>query len=293
MSAAGGHGSGGGFPASGGRQRLGGASGGRDGGGDTGTGGATGGLRTGGNTSGGGGGPTATGGVPASSDGGADRKWQMMTLGDSITETTCYPQFLEQALIEAGRTGFTFIGTRQANQDCGGVPPVPTEGHGGYLVTYLTSDSHKSENRGTMTELLGWATAKPDVVLMQYGTNDCWTSSIPIADITSAYSVVLDEFRAENPKVIFFVAKITPLNPAGCSTCEPRVESLNAQIPAWAASRSTSESPVYVVDVFSALDPKTYVPNSTWTKDGCHPLAPAAQLMAAKWYAALVEHGLP
>jgi lysophospholipase L1-like esterase len=294
---------------SGGSKSTGGSSatGGNNAGGGVGSGGATGGSRAGGSASSGGatggsnatggnasGGTTGTGGDTAP-DGSAGHagKWQMMTLGDSITETTCYPQLLSQALTKNGHTNFTFIGTRQANQGCGGLAPVPTEGHGGYLVTYLTSDSHKSESRGSMTELLAWAAEKPEVVLMEYGTNDCWTSSIPIADITSAYGFVLDKFRAQNPKVIFFVAKITPLNPAGCSTCESRVESLNALIPAWAASKTTADSPVYVVDVFSALDPKTYVPNSTWTQDGCHPLQPAAQLMADKWYAALTEHGLP
>jgi hypothetical protein len=45
--------------------------------------------------------------------------------------------------------------------------------------------------------------------------------------------------------------------------------------------------------VFSSLDPKTYVPNSTWTQDGCHPLQPAAQLMADKWYAGITAEGLP
>jgi lysophospholipase L1-like esterase len=311
----GGSGGKGGVPSSGGNNGTGGSSatGGSNTAGGLGSGGATGGPRTGGSVSSGGaiggsnptGGSNATGGNTSGGttgtgggttlDGGPGHtgKWQMMTLGDSITETTCYPQLLSQALTKNGRTNFTFIGTRQANQGCGGLAPVPTEGHGGYLVTYLTSDSHKSENKGSMTELLAWAAEKPEVVLMEYGTNDCWTSSIPISDITSAYGFVLDKFRAQNPKVIFFVAKITPLNPAGCSTCESRVESLNALIPAWAASKTTADSPVYGVDVFSALDPKTYVPNSTWTQDGCHPLQPAAQLMADKWYAALVEQGLP
>lgn len=313
---AGGSSGSGGVPSSGGSKGTGGS----HTGGNVGSGGATGGSRTGGNASSGGtagtntrggatggsdasggnnaggftgGGTTGTGGTTPDGSAGHTGKWQMMTLGDSITETTCYPQLLSQALTKNGHTNFTFIGTRQANQGCGGLAPVPTEGHGGYLVTYLTSDSHKSENRGSMTELLAWAAEKPEVVLMEYGTNDCWTASIPISDITSAYSFVLDKFRAQNPKVIFFVAQITPLNPAGCSTCESRVESLNAQIPAWAASKTTADSPVYVVDVFSALDPKTYVPNSTWTQDGCHPLQPAAQLMADKWYAALTERGLP
>jgi lysophospholipase L1-like esterase len=216
-----------------------------------------------------------------------------MPLGDSITDTTCYPKLLSRELIDKGHSNFTFVGTRLNNQGCGSAPNVQTEGHGGYLVTYLTSDDHKSENKGTMTELLAWAAEKPDVVLMEYGTNDCWNSGIPLSDIISAYSFVVDKFRAQNPNVIFFVAQITPLNPSGCGTCETRVEGLNALIPDWAASKSAAAAPIYVVDVFSSLDPKTYVPNSTWTQDGCHPLQPAAQLMADKWYAGITAEGLP
>jgi hypothetical protein len=286
------------------------ATGGNDGGlgGNTATGGATsnGGGASGGTGSGGskatggsGGniGAGGSGGTTGAGDGtgGSPRtdKWQIMPLGDSITETTCYPQLLSQELIAKGHSNFTFIGDRPANQGCGGAPVVQTEGRGGYLVTYLTSDSHKSENRGTMTEMLAWAAKKPDVVLMEYGTNDCWNSGIPIADITNAYSFVLEKFRAQNPKVIFFVAQITPLNPSGCTTCESRVESLNAAIPSWAADKTTTDSPVYVVNIFSTLDPKTYLPNSTWTQDGCHPLQPAAQLMADKWYTDVTAQGLP
>ena len=252
-------------------------------GGVTSTGGNT---ATGGARSTGGGGATGAGGSPH-----ADKR-QIMPLGDSITGF-CYPQLLSKELIDKGHTSFAFVGTVTNNQSCGtGAPNVQTEGHGGYLVTYLTTDSPAQSGKGTLTELKTWAAEKPDVVLMEIGTNDVW-SSIATATITIAFSFVIDQFRAQNPSVIFFVAQITPLNPSGCSGCESRVEALNAAIPAWASGKSTSDSPVYVVDVWSALDPATYLPNSTWTKDGCHPELPASQLMADKWYAGLVAQGIP
>jgi lysophospholipase L1-like esterase len=221
-------------------------------------------------------------------------KWQIMPLGDSITGTTCYPKLLAQELIDQGHDNFDFVGTVLNNQSCGtGVANVQTEGHGGYLVTYLTSDSNKSMNKGSLTELLAWAQEKPDVVLMEYGTNDCWTSSIPLSDITGAFGFVVDKFRAQRPDVIFFVAQITPLNPSGCSTCESRVEGLNALVPAWAGSKSTSESPVYVVDIWSSLPAASFKPNSTYTSDGAHPNAAGAQRMADAWAAALIAQGIP
>jgi hypothetical protein len=287
---------------SGGSSAGGNAAGGSDaGGGTTGgshaTGGSAGSSATGGSRATGGstttGGVTGGGGTAGAGGSTHTGNWQIMPLGDSITGTTCYPKLLSQELVDKGHTNFTLVGTVLNNQACGNAPNVQTEGHGGYLVTYLTSDSHKSENRGTMTELLSWAAEKPDVVLLEYGTNDCWTSSIPLGDIVSALGFVVDTFRAQNPNVVVFVAQITPLNPSGCSTCEARVEGLNALIPDWAAGKTTSASPVYVVNVFSALDPKTYLPNSTWTQDGCHPAQPAAQLMADKWYAGLIARGIP
>lgn len=274
-------------------------------GGSTGSGAATGGVSgTGGSASGGrigldaGLDGKATDGSSGEAGGTGDTthagKWQIMPLGDSITGTTCYPKLLSQELIDKGHSNFTFVGTVLDNQGCGSAPNVQTEGHGGYLVTYLTSDSHQSEQKGTMTELLSWAAEKPDVVLMEYGTNDCWTSSIPLTDITSAYGFVVDKFRAQNPNVIFFVAQITPMNPSGCSTCETRVEGLNALIPDWAAGKTTAASPVYVVNVWSALDPKTYTSsNPTLTTDGVHPQPAAAQLMADKWYDGITAQGLP
>jgi lysophospholipase L1-like esterase len=219
-------------------------------------------------------------------------KWQVMPLGDSITGTTCYPKLLSKELIDKGHSNFTFVGTVLNNQDCGNnVANVQTEGHGGYLVTYLVDDSHKSENKGTLTELKSWAAAKPEVVLMEYGTNDCWNSGIPIANILSAYGLVVDQFRAQNPNVIFFVAQITAMKPtSSCSDCETRVEELNKQIPQWASGKSTTASPVHVVNVWSAFP---YASINSYTKDGVHPNTAGSQLMADVWHDGLVAQGIP
>jgi lysophospholipase L1-like esterase len=217
----------------------------------------------------------------------------IMPLGDSITGTTCYPQLLSKELIGQGHTSFDFVGTNLNNQGCGaGAPSVHTEGHSGYLVTYLTTDSPPQTGKGTLTELQMWATEKPDVVLMEFGTNDVW-SSISSADILSAFGFVVDQFRSQNPNVLFFVAQITPLNPSGCPGCESRVEALNGQIPSWAAGKSTAASPIYVVDVWSALPAASYLPNSMYTSDGVHPNAAGSLLMADAWYAGITAQGIP
>ena len=139
--------------------------------------------------------------------------WHIMPLGDSITGSTCYPQLLSKELISKGHTNFTFIGMNLNNQSCGaGAPNLMTEGHGGYDVTYLVTNSPPQSGHGTLAELQRWAAEKPDVVLMQYGTNDVWNGDSS-SSILSAYSFVVDQFRSQNPRVIFFVAQILPMHP--------------------------------------------------------------------------------
>ena len=255
-------------------------------GGGTGGGGASG---AGGRGGSGTGGASGTGGGLSSHTG----TWHIMPLGDSITGSTCYPQLLSKELISKGHTNFNFIGMNLNNQSCGsGAPSLMTEGHGGYDVTYLVTNNPPQSGHGTLAELQRWAAEKPDVVLMQYATNDVW-GGVSLSSILSAYSFVVDQFRSQNPGVIFFVAQITPMHPSGCSACESNVEALNSMIPSWAAGKTSTASPIYVVNVWAALPQASYLPNSQYTSDGVHPNAAGAQLMADVWYAALVAKNIP
>jgi mannan endo-1,4-beta-mannosidase len=222
-----------------------------------------------------------------------------MPFGDSITGTTCYPQLLSQKLKADNHTNFKFIGMNLNNQNCNGAPTLMTEGHGGYLVTCLTGDAGSTScaSKGSPAELTTWVAEKPDVVLMQYGTNDVW-NSIPAATITGAFTKVLTAFRGMNPGVVFFVAQILPMHPNNCmdsdSSCpNPRVKTLNAAIPAWASAQSNAASPVYVVDIYSTVDDATYTPSSSNTDDGVHPNATGSDKVASKWEAALVGKSIP
>ncbi|MBN2573670.1 MAG: hypothetical protein JXP73_03830 [Deltaproteobacteria bacterium] len=290
--------------ATGGRNGTGGRSG---TGGITGTGGrgATGGATAAGGTAGlgggaGSGGPTATGGVPgaggrthsggATGAGGAPHAatWRIMPLGDSITVTTCYPQFLSKQLTDNGHKNFTFVGGNVCNQICGSdVPNTVCEGQGGMWATHLTSG-------GASASLLPqWCNAgRADVALVHFGTNDIWGTQ-PTQKILDAFSQIVDALRAAVPNVIVFAAQIIPMAPDNCSTCEARLEELNAAIPSWASGKSTAASPVYPVDLWSALPKATYTAGSSYTKDGVHPEPAAARIMADTWYQALVAKGIP
>ena len=240
-------------------------------------------------TSGGasGGGSSAMSGGAAGTAGGSHAgNWRITPLGDSITGRTCGPQLLSKELKDQGHDNFSFVGTVLNDQSCNGAPNVQTEGHGGYLVTDLVGNGKHA------SELAQWTTAdKPDVVLMHFGTNDVWNDVAP-GSILDAYGTVIASLRSSNPSVIVFVAQIIAMNPDGCADCETRVETLNAQIPAWASATSSASSPIYVVDQHAVFVPSSYKPNSTYTADGVHPNPAGGQLMADQWYAALTAHGI-
>jgi hypothetical protein len=105
-----------------------------------------------------------------------------MPLGDSITGSTCYAKLLSQTFKNGSHSNFQFVGSALNNQSCNGAPNVKSEGHGGYLATYLTTNSPSMARKGTLAELQSWATATLDIVLMHYGTKsspnyiiDHWT----------------------------------------------------------------------------------------------------------------------
>jgi len=212
-------------------------------------------------------------------------RWQIMPLGDSITGSTCYVQFVSKLLIDAGHTNFAFVGTVMNNQGCTGAKQVKCEGHGGYGVTYLPQNTTRTpfpctkqtQGCGSYAELQTWAAEKPDVVLMHYGTNDVWDGQ-STSNILSAYLAVVAEFRAQNPNVIFFISKIIKLNPSGCGGCLTGVKALaDALTESWATTNSTATSPILIVDHYdSGFDPAI----SSDTADGVHPSPRGANKMA-------------
>jgi lysophospholipase L1-like esterase len=275
-----------------GRGGTGGSAGGGGGtGGGAGRGGASGNAGTGG--AGTGGGPAGTGGGGGGA-GGRITNPRIMPLGDSTTASVCYRAQLWQMLTQSGRTQFQFIGSRNGDPGCGvSGYDRDNEGHGGYIVTDIlkaagtgtrpggadSSDLFASDAR----DLATWFDGRPaDIVLMHFGTNDVWNNFTP-TNILNAYTAILNKLRAVNPNVRVLVAQIIPLQPSGCNDCPTRAQSLNAQIPTWAAANSTAASPISVVDQYTGFNPAT----GQDTSDGVHPNAAGSTKIAAKWFAAL------
>ena len=199
---------------------------------------------------------------------------KIMPLGDSITGSPgCWRALLWNRLKSAGYTNIDFVGTLNNPNDCGIAFDANNEGHGGYLATNIA-------NQNLLPVWLSATT--PDIVVMHLGTNDVWNNIAP-ATILNAFSTLVNQMRANNPNVKILVAKILPMNPSGCSDCPQRVINFNAAIPAWASSKSTSQSPITVVDQWTGFS------TSADTVDGVHPNnTTGIQKVSDKWYPALV-----
>ncbi|HEX8344878.1 MAG TPA: ricin-type beta-trefoil lectin domain protein [Actinoplanes sp.] len=196
---------------------------------------------------------------------------RIMALGDSITAAPgCWRALLWQRLRNSGYTNMDFVGTQPAS-GCGFTYDGEHEGHSGYLVT----------NVANQNLLPGWlSSTRPDIVLMHFATNDVWNNIAP-STITAAWSKLVDQMRASNPNMKIIVAKILPMNPTGCSDCPQRVINLNNTVQGWANGKTTSASPITVVDQWSGFS------TSSDTGDGVHPNSAGFQKMADRWYPAV------
>ncbi|GAB1518530.1 hypothetical protein RhiTH_001590 [Rhizoctonia solani] len=193
---------------------------------------------------------------------------KVMFLGDSITGSPgCWRALLWTQLVNAGKTNVDMVGTLPA-QGCGIPYDGDNEGHGGYLATNIANQNM----------LPAWLSATtPDVVAMTLGTNDVWSSIAP-ATILTAFSKLVDQMRASKPTMKILVAQILPMNPSGCTECNQRVIAFNSAIPAWAKNKTTTASPITVVDLYKGFN------TTTDTYDGVHPNENGNAKIAASYY---------
>jgi hypothetical protein len=197
---------------------------------------------------------------------------RIMVLGSSNESQTCWRAFLWQKLRSAGITNFVFVGSQNVGPDCPGVVGYTKacEARPGTIVTGISAATFHAM----------FAADTPDIVLQHIGGADLM-SNIPAANVIKAYSLIVEQARAVNPKIIFFVAQHTPQDPAGCGTCIADVMALNGAIPGWAAQTTTAQSPVSVVDLYTGLD------SVTDFSDRVHLNVSGSQKVSDRWLAAL------
>jgi lysophospholipase L1-like esterase len=194
-------------------------------------------------------------------------KTKIMLLGDSITGSTCYPFFLWQDLQQNNDTNIVYVGTLTTNYGKGlvcadSIYLQPNEGHAGYRSVDI------------VTELAGWLQqTHPDVVVLHAGTNNFWNgaTSLDIQLTMLSFDQIIDTLRADNPNVKIIVAQIIPMANSAASYAATMM--LDDTIPTWASLRSTSQSPITVVDLRTGFDTSAYL-----VTDRVHP-----NEVGAKW----------
>jgi lysophospholipase L1-like esterase len=199
---------------------------------------------------------------------------RVMALGDSITAAPgCWRAYLWQQLQAAGYTGVDFVGTMRGD-GCGFTYDDNHEGHSGYLATGIASQN----------QLPPWlAASSPDIVIMHLGTNDSWGGQTPVSTILGAYTTLVGQMRANNPRMKIIVAQILPMGGSACTACTQAVINLNAAIPNWATGLSTTQSPIVVVDQWTGFSV------SSDTGDGVHPNDSGFRKMANKYLTPLTR----
>ncbi len=225
----------------------------------------------------------SSGTTPAGPITGTNGVIRIMPMGDSVT-VVAYRGQLWDLLAAGGYKNVDYVGPAQT-----GAPSADPDhaAFGAYKVLNVLrpagSGSWNVDRYDDARDLGVWFDSYvPDVVLLHHATDDAWGAAAP-ADVMRAYSAIVNYARSKKPGVTFLVAQLIPLFPSDCGTgCNDSVVRINSAIPAWAASITTAQSRVLVVDQYTGFVP------GTMTHDGVHPNDLGSQFMAKRWYDRLV-----
>ena len=192
---------------------------------------------------------------------------KVMPLGDSITDGFNIPGGYRIKLwnnITSNGYKVDFVGSSSNG-------PVELgdkdhEGHSGWHIDQIDSNIN------------AWMdAAKPEIVLLQIGTNDI-LHSYDMTTAPSRLSSLIDKICAKLPAGgKLYIAKITPL---GTDYPYQKVQSYNTQISEVVQNEVKQGKPVYVVDMYSALTTGDLA-------DGIHPNRTGYDKMADVWYNAI------
>lgn len=204
---------------------------------------------------------------------------RILPLGDSITNgfPYSYRYSLYQRLTNSGYN-FRFVGSRVSNPaNYPGAWDQRHEGHNGITTEGI--------NRLLPSWIGNYAF---DSVLIHVGTNDIISKEA--APFTLERSLknlegIIQTLRNNNPVVRIFMAQIIPVNNDIGDNYEDfinKIRNYNQSLKQLALQKSTSVSPIIVVDMYESFDPSELT-------DGIHPTVDGAENMAFQWFNAIVN----
>lgn len=222
-----------------------------------------------------------------------NRTVNILPLGNSITNgvenCNSYRRDLWQMLHRAGYN-FDFIGSWNGHHMGGKVPDpdfdTDHEGHSGWTFSDLFHPPSWDSSRGNINEWL--QTYRPDIVLIELGTNDVFQCR-KVAEMIQDLSVLTTTLRKKNGAVKIFIAQIPPLGEkwTGKKLCGNNITyhetilQLNRAIAAFTKEHTTKASLIIAVDQYTGIDPVTD------QLDDIHPNAAGERKMAARWFEAI------
>ncbi len=210
--------------------------------------------------------------IPESTTSLSASPWQVMPLGDSITQgDTTYASYrrpLWKALQAAG-FNVDFVGSQHTIH--GGNPPhvdfdTDHEGHWGWRTDEI------------LQRIEQWAEIyKPDMVLVHLGSNDLFQGQSPQSTLAEIRSII-EAVRLSQPMSLFLIAQIIPTIDLGLNK---RIKEMNTGLHTLAKEMYTEASPIHLVDQNTSFDPSAH------TYDGVHPNTEGEAVMADLWFTKL------
>ncbi len=192
---------------------------------------------------------------------------RIMPLGASITwghgssSDDGYRRILRERLSEAG-VAVDLVGSQRS----GSMTDAEHEGHPGYRIDQVA---------GGVSQWL--ADARPDVVLINVGTNDT-IQNRDLADAPDRLRRLIDSIVAVRPGALVVFSSLVP---SGDLECEKRVRAFNAALPSIAQAQREAGHRVVLVDLHGALTVTDIGP------DRIHPTDAGYRRIADAWFAAL------
>jgi hypothetical protein len=207
---------------------------------------------------------------------------RIMIVGDSVSAGPgCYKKLLLAELNASGYSSFDFVG--EYTDDCGGGVMHSARSCTTALDYTQPAFTLRADcGGGTFPGLSALMVAHaPDLLMLQLGVNDVWNGQTTDS-IFANYSTLLEQARAENPRIVIAVAQIQQIRPAGSDgdVVFSRAQQLVNAVPEWARTASQDGSPVFVADLWTSSD-------AAQTLDGVHPDDAGAQRMGKNWFEAL------
>ena len=220
----------------------------------------------------------------------------ILPLGNSLTNGSnmfnSYRRDLWQMLHKANYN-FDFIGSWDKPNIGGNVPnadfDMDHDGHSGWKASDLLNQPDWDKQRGNIRDWL--LTYTPDIALLEFGTNEVF-QCVTNRDAINNIDTVIQLLREKNKSVKIFLAQIPPLGAAWADKklCNNDIEyakaviEFNKAILQYGKAKSSTASPIIIVDQFSGVNPAVDM------YDDIHPNIIGEKKMAGKWFAAIKKH---